>query len=235
MDEATEQPAERALAATDGPGPQRGSLPDYVDRNEAKRRRQVERIDARLAQAALSGKQPRRRSPWRATVIGWTAAAVVVAVAVWGVHAFVNRDRVLEPATVGGLSPSTNADLIAFTQKMQAERPVVGGLDFTQMTVTPYGGADDYAVVWIWPAGGLLADSDLLGLAQGDDELAWSGVETYGETRCITGRSTVDDTGEVFCLRTGKDVSVLIEAGAFPDPARTAAMVDEVYAQQPDA
>lgn len=223
-----EAPAEEAA-------PRRATLPDFVDRNEAKRRRRVERLDAQLAQAALSGKRPMRLTAWQTSLLGWGVAAVVLAAAVWGVHAFVTRDRVVEPTAVGGLPVSTNPELVAFAQRMKAERPVVGGLAYTQVTVTAYGTGDDFALVWIWPSGGLLADSDLANLAADGDGLTWSGVEQVGSSRCITGRSADDDSGSVLCQRTGTDVSVLVETGIFPDAARTAAMVDEVWALQPDA
>jgi hypothetical protein len=234
MDDVHETSSNDGAAAPAGE-PRRGTLPDYVDRNEAKRRRQMERIDARLAQAALSGKQSRRMSPWQTSLLGWAIAAVVLGAAVWGVHTFINRDRVVEPAAVGGLPVSTSPDLVDFANQMQAERPVVGGLDYTQMTVTPYGTGDDFAIVWIWPSGGLMADQGLVKLAAEDDTLTWSPVEQVGSSRCITGRSADDDSGSVFCQRAGTDLSVLVQTGIFPDTERTAAMVDEVWGQQPDA
>jgi hypothetical protein len=211
------------------------TLPDYVDRNEAKRQRQMARLDAQLAQSAMSGKQRRPHSPWRTSLLGWAVAAAVLAAAVWGVHSFINRDRVVESASVGGLPVSSSPDLVDFTRQMQAERPVVGGLDYTQMTVTPYGTGDDFAIVWIWPSGGLLADSSLVKLAADDGTLTWGPVEQVGSSRCITGRSPEDDSGSVFCQRSGTDLSVMIQTGIFPDAGRTAAMVDEVWGQQPDA
>lgn len=205
-------------AATPPPTSRNPTRPDWLESTKHTRRR-------------LPRRAPREERPPHNPWIGFAVAAVVVVVAAGVVAVLVQRwlerPLVVVPETVAGMPRSSDAQMLAFAQRIRDEEQRDPKYAASRFETAAYGDDGHNAVVIYVPQGAYLADQDLESLAASSQDMTFTRPEVVDGAHCVSGTpASGTDAGEVresYCYRSSKDYTVI--AITVPDDGSLGALV----------